>query len=94
MTVTSLLDEYNLTLDDVRWYLSVRLAESLLTERDAPEAIAGRIWSGRLEADLYNMEEAFLGRLQDELNRGLTDSHAVRDQLEAARILKLRRRRA
>jgi hypothetical protein len=91
MTVTSLLDEYNLSIDDVRWYLSRLLTESLLTHADDPESLARRIWSGTLEAELYNMEEAFVERLTDELSRGITDEQAVRDQLERARVMKIQR---
>jgi hypothetical protein len=93
MTLSSLLDEYNLTLDDVRWYLATLLTDSLLSARDKPEEITQRIWSGALDADLYNMEERYLARLQDEYDRGITDQQAIRDQFEKARLLKLRRRR-
>lgn len=91
MKLTSLLDEYNLTLDDIRWYRSDLIAQSLLTDRDNREEITRRIWSGELEAELYDLEERYLKRLDDELARGLTDEQAVRDQLEHARMAKLRR---
>jgi hypothetical protein len=91
MTLSSLLDEYNLTLDDVRWYLSKLITESLLTSRDRPEEIVRRIWSGSLEAELYNLEEGYLSRLQEEHDRGITDEQAIRDQLEQARLAKLQR---
>jgi hypothetical protein len=93
MALTALLDEYDLTLDDIRWYLADRIARSLLLDREDPEAITRRIWSGALEAELYDLEEAFLERTRDELKRGITDVQAVRDQLEQARLLKLRRPR-
>ena len=93
MTLKSLLNEYNLTLDDVRWYLSRQLTDSILTNRDDPEAIAHRIWSGALEAELYNMEETYINRLQDESDRGIRDEQAIRDELEQARILKIQRGR-
>ena len=93
MTLSSLLDQYNLTLDDVRWYLAKLLANSLMANRDDPEEITRRIWSGSLEAELYNMEESYLARLQEECDRGITDEQAIREQLEQARLLKLRRRR-
>jgi hypothetical protein len=86
------MDEYDLSLDDIRWYLSQTLAESLLTHVRAREELVKRIWSGRLEAELYNMEEAWLQRLADELDRGLTDEQSIRDQLERARMLKIQRR--
>ncbi|MEE8440121.1 MAG: hypothetical protein V3S41_00245 [Spirochaetia bacterium] len=93
MTLSSLLDEYNLTLDDLRWYLARLLTDSLMTSRDDPEEITRRIWSGSLEAELYNMEELYLARLQEERDRGITDEQAIREQLEHARLLKLRRHR-
>ena len=92
MSVTSLLDEYDLSLDDIRWYLSHNLAKSLLSHADAPSELVERIWSGRLEAELYNMEESFLKRLADELHRNLTDEQSIRDLLERARVLKIQRR--
>jgi hypothetical protein len=92
MTLSSLLDEYNLTLDDVRWYLATILTDSLMLNRDNPEEITRRIWSGSLESDLYNMEELYLARLRDETDRGITDQQAIRDQFEQARLMKFRRR--
>ena len=92
MTLSTLLDEYNLSLDDIRWYLSKLIADSLLTSRDGPDNIAHRIWSGSLESELYDLEESYLRRLQDEHSRGITDEPAIREQLEQARLLKLRRR--
>jgi hypothetical protein len=93
MTLSSLLDEYDLSLDDIRWYLSALLTDSLLMSKDHPDEITRRIWSGALEADLYNMEELYLARLQDEYVRGTTDQQAIRDQFEKARLLKIQRRR-
>jgi len=87
------MDEYNLTLDDLRWYRAKLLTDSLLTKRDTPLEITRRIWSGSLEAELYNMEELYLAQLQEDLDRGITDEQAIRDQLEQARLLKLRRPR-
>ena len=88
-----LLDEYNLTLDDLRWYLAKLLTDSLMTNRDDPEEVTRRIWSGSLEAELYDLEESYLVRLQEELDRGITDEQAIREQFEQARLLKLRRPR-
>ena len=93
MTLDSLLDEYDLTLDDIRWYLSSLLTQSLLATADKPEDITRRIWSGALEGELYDMEERYLAGLAEDLGRGITDQNAVRDQLERARLLKLHRPR-
>ena len=87
------MEEYDLTLDDVRWYLASRLAASLLGQgKEEPDQLTRRIWSGALEGELYAMEERFLASLQEELDRRLTDEAAVRDQLERVRTLKIRRR--
>jgi hypothetical protein len=91
MRLSSLLGEYDLTIDDIRWYLSSLITDSLLTSRDDPDQLVRRIWSGSLESELYNLEESFLERVQEELDRGITDEQAVRDQLEQARLLKLTR---
>ena len=93
MSVTRLLEEYDLSLDDVRWYLSSRVAESLLSQREQPQEIVQRIWSGALGDELYDMEERFLHRLQDELDRDLIDEQIIRDHLDRARMLKMRRPR-
>ncbi len=92
MSVSALLKEYDLSLDDIRWYLSTRLAESLLSQREEPEEITRRIWSGALESELYDLEERFLRDLQDEMDRGLIDQQHVREHLERARMLKIQRR--
>lgn len=91
MSVTQLQEEYDLSLDDIRWYLSVRITESLLSQRESPEEITRRIWSGQLEAELYDMEERFLRELADQLDRDLIDEQHVRDHFDRARILKMRR---
>ncbi len=91
MSVEGIRDEYDLSLDDVRWYLSSTITDSLLSQRDRPEEIVRRIWSGSLEGELYDMEERFLRTLQDELDRGLIDESTIREHFERARILKMRR---
>lgn len=92
MSVTRIQDEYDLSLDDIRWYLATLITESLLSQRENPEEITRRIWSGALESQLYDMEERFLRELQDELDRGLIDEQKVRDHFERARALAYRRR--
>jgi hypothetical protein len=91
MSVAGIRDEYDLSLDDIRWYLSSSITDSLLSQRDRPEEIVRRVWSGSLEGELYDMEERFLRSLQDELDRGLIDESTVREHFERARILKMRR---
>jgi hypothetical protein len=93
MIAQQLREEYDLSLDDIRWYLSTRLTESLLLDRESPESITTRIWSGKLEAELYHLEDRFLESLQDELQRGLIDERQIREHFEQARMLKFRRGR-
>ena len=92
MSVTALQKEYDLSLDDIRWYLATRIAESLLSQRDQPQELTRRIWSGSLESELYDMEERFVRDVQDELDRGLIDEQHVREHFERARMLRIRRR--
>ena len=47
--------EYSVELSDVRWYLSYKTAERLLTYKDDLKGLTHLVWSGRLEADMYNM---------------------------------------
>ena len=92
MNVRKLMDEYDLSIDDIRWYLSCETAESLLLLKDSPEELTRLVWSGELEGRLYDLEERFLASLQDEVDRGLIDEASVRSHLESARIRKIRRR--
>jgi hypothetical protein len=93
MDVSTLLDEYDLSLDDVRWYLSVQEAERYLRYKEYPEQLAQEIWSGRLEAALYNMEERFVADVNERLARGLTSEHRIREQLGEIRAARRRRPR-
>ncbi len=93
MSIARIRAEHDLSLDDIRWYLSWAVTDSLLSQREQPEDIVRRIWSGSLEDELYDMEERFLRTLQDELDRGLIDESTVREHFERARILKMRRQR-
>lgn len=87
-----LLEEYDLELDDLRWYLSVQTAERLLTYTERSAALAELIWRGTLEDDLYDMEDRFIKDTQELLERGLVDEAKVREQLsEAVRARRLRR---
>lgn len=92
MSIDALMKEHDLLLDDIRWYLASRIAESLLSQSKEPDQIVRRIWSGALEGELYNMEERFLERLSDEFERNLIDEQNIREHLSSARMLKMRRR--
>jgi hypothetical protein len=93
MTIDELLDEHGLAIDDVRWYLAREQADRLLSYKDHPEELAHLLWSGELEADLYNMEERFLAELAERLSRGRTDEAQVHQIVgEIARAAERRRR--
>ncbi len=79
MNVKALMDEYSVSLSDIRWYLSQKAAERVLTYKDDLHGLTHLIWSGRFEADLYNMEEGFIGDLQDRLDRNLADEPKIRE---------------
>ena len=93
MTVHRLLEENDLGIDDVRWYLAREQSDRLLSYKDHPQDLAHLIWSGELEADLYEMEERFLADLQEQLDRGQTDEAQIHQIVgEIARAAAKRRR--
>ena len=91
MNINTFLTEYNLELDDVRWFLAKAEAARLLEYRDRRDELCKLVWSGRLEADLYNMEERYLAELQDRLDARQTDESEIRKimgEIDAARVLR------
>lgn len=78
MKIRDLLQEYDLEIDDVRWYLAAMEAELLLSYRENKRELIRLIWSGSLEGDLYDMEERFLAELQSRLEQGSRDEIQVR----------------
>lgn len=91
MTVKELLEEYNLEIDDVRWYLSEVLTERLLSMQNSPQEITKMIWSGALSDELYDMEERYLRTLQDQLNEKTLDENHLRDTLSEMEMIRRRR---
>ena len=81
MSLKALLEEYNLEIDDVRWYLSCSLAERLLQYRERSYELIKYIWSGVLEDELYEMEERYLAQLQADYDRGYIDDAKIREIL-------------
>jgi hypothetical protein len=73
------MQEYSVELSDIRWYLAMKTAERLLTYHEDVKGLTKLIWSGRLEADLYNLEEAFVEEQQDRLDRSLADEARIRE---------------
>jgi hypothetical protein len=76
-----MMQEYDLEIDDVRWYLASQQADLLLGYRDDKRELIRLIWSGALEGSLYDMEERFLGELQSRLDGGIRDEVQVRGVL-------------
>lgn len=89
----ALLKEYDVDINDVRWYLSFDLANRMLEHVNEPVELANWVSSGRLEADMYNMEEKWIRNRQEELERGLRDEAQVREELEAVQAARVKRPR-
>jgi hypothetical protein len=87
----SLMKEYNLEIDDIRWFVSYQTAISILSDKENMDLITRRIWSGKLEANLYNMEERYLEDIMSRLERGLIDEAWIREQFAEASELRCRR---
>ncbi len=84
-----LLKEYGLEINDVRRYLSYLLAGRLREMAGMAKDLEDFIQSGKLGDELYNMEEAYLRKLQEEMEEGTLDETYVREEL--AEMLSLRR---
>ena len=93
VNIRDLLKEYDLEIDDLRWYLSIQMTERLLTYREEPLLLTELIWRGTLGDELYDMEERYLRESQEQMDRGVLDETRVREQLnQALRARRLRRR--
>ena len=82
MNIKVLLEEYNLEIDDVRWYLSKLMTLRILSHIDDPDELTKYIWSGEMSDELYNMEEQYLQKLQDQMDENTLDESHVRDILK------------
>ena len=54
--IRELLQEYDLEIDDVRWYLASTQADRILSYRESKRELIRLIWSGSLEGELYDMQ--------------------------------------
>ncbi len=81
MTIQSLLREYDLELEDVRWYLCSLLVDRFFTYKDNKRELIRFVWSGELESELYNMEERFLAKRQEDYDRNIEDEAHIRSLL-------------
>ncbi len=93
MDVHGELEAAGLTLDDVRWHLSLETTKRLLTYVEEPEELAKLIWSSSLESDLYEMEDKAIARLQEDIDRGLSDDTDLHEFVESVRASRHRRQR-
>jgi transcriptional regulator GlxA family with amidase domain len=91
MKVSNILSEHGLEIDDVRWYLAHQLAVRLLEYRAREQDLTRLIWSGRLEAELYNAEERYLEELQRKVEAGLADEHSLREIAQEIAMQKRKR---
>jgi hypothetical protein len=91
MDVKKILKEYGLELDDVRWYLARQTAIRLLGYKETPQDLCRLVWSGKLEADLYRMEDRYLDELQEKLDSRQTDESEIRKLLAEVDALKSQR---
>jgi hypothetical protein len=91
MKVSEVLAEHGLEIDDIRWYLAAHLAGSLLEYQSRPVELTRLIWSGKLEAELYNAEERYLDELQRKVDAGMVDEHALREIVREVSSAKRRR---
>lgn len=91
MNIEELMKEYALETNDIRWYLSNKLAFSMLEFRNDQTGLATYIESGNLEVELYNMEERYVLELQDLEDRGKLDDVNIREIFNEIAILKRKR---
>lgn len=93
MTIYELMKEYNLEIDDIRWYLSILEADKLLNFPSDRLELIRYIWSGELSDKLYNMEENYLNTLQEQMDRSITDESNIRDFFKEAELTAIKRKR-
>lgn len=94
MTITELLKEYNLSDDDIRWSLSLRMAESMAIrlDEDGVEALGRKLWSGEVGDELYDMVESWIRDRGESLSRAILDEGHLRDELSQMTVDRINRR--
>ena len=85
------MKEYDLEIDDIRWYKSWLTSQELLSYIENQGELVQLIWSGNLASQLYNMEEEYMEELQDQVERGIIDETGIREILADAYALKNKR---
>ncbi len=94
MTIEELLHEYNLADDDIRWSLSLQMAETLAIriQDDGIESAARFFWSGEAADALYDIVERWIRDRGDGLSRGILDEGHLRDELSRMTLDRINRR--
>lgn len=88
----ALMAEYGLEIDDVRWFLSVRLTDELMSYQTRQWELIQEIWSGRLADRLYNLEERWMEENERLLAEGLSEEGKLRELFAECRAARRRRR--
>ncbi len=91
MNINSIMNEYGIEPNDVRWYLANNNAFTLLEYHNDVEGLVKYIECGQLEVDLYNMEERYIEELQDLADRNKLDEVDVREIFNKIIMLKSKR---
>jgi hypothetical protein len=85
------MKEYDLDIDDMRWYKSCLTAQELLSHQENVDELIQLIWSGKLSDQLHDMEEKYIEDLQDQLDRDILDEAGIRETLAEAYAQKNKR---
>lgn len=93
MTIDEMMKEYDLSIDDIRYYRAYTIGESLLTYQEEPHALARMIWSGELEREISNMADRYIEELEESHRRLLVDEAQLREIMGAVQKVKRERRR-
>ncbi|AEJ61502.1 hypothetical protein Spith_1236 [Spirochaeta thermophila DSM 6578] len=79
MDIHRLLQEHDVAIDDIRWYLALTTAERFLSYQEVPEELALLIWRGTIADELYEMEERWLSLQNQKLSDGRLDEAGIRE---------------
>jgi len=91
MNIKALMSEYNIEINDIRWYLSNNLAFTLKEMSGNLTELSQYIESGKLEEELYNIEERYINELQSLADRNQLDEVDVRETFNNVVMLKKNR---
>ncbi|WP_028973605.1 hypothetical protein [Spirochaeta cellobiosiphila] len=91
--IRELIEEFEITIDDIRWYLShnmmTKIKEYITSD---PYLLVEYISKGRLEIDLYDMVDKFQVELEEDYQKGYLDESYIRDIFQEILQLKSKRR--